>query len=118
MKPPRASREGKRRQVLNLHPNFHAAPTRPSKGKGKRQVAIRRAFVIGNGITTSSAIYDMAFARRPSGRRNFGSRRWIWIYLNQIADPIGRTAGWGRPTIWRLREANISQLFPKRESRD
>ena len=71
-------------------PNLRHRPPAPNKGHGRLQAAVKRAFVIGNGITTSSVVYDLAFVRRPARRLSHGNRRWIWIYLSRIADPIRR----------------------------
>ena len=85
-------------------PNLRRRPPAPNKGHGRLQAAVKRAFVIGNGITTSSVVYDLAFVRRPARRLSHGNRRWIWIYLSRIADPIRRASTPGRPWVWKLRD--------------
>jgi hypothetical protein len=57
-------------------PNGPAIPTFSSvacTNSGLR-AAVRRAFVIGNGMTTSR-VNDLAFVRRPAGRLSHGNRR-------------------------------------------
>jgi hypothetical protein len=57
-----------------LDPNLRLRPHAPAKGRGRLQVQIRWAFMVGGPVLSSSAIYDWTHARRrarlPSGHRH------------------------------------------------
>jgi hypothetical protein len=86
------------------YPNLRLRPRAPSKGRGRLQVQIRRAF-LGRDVLTSSEVYDSCYAKK----RAFGERisqrhrHSVWLILRTIADPIGRAQTAGRPWLWRLK---------------
>ena len=56
------------------YPNLRTfRPYAPNKGRGRLQVQIRRAFMVGGPVLSTSAIFDWAYARR---RRLQGNRIW------------------------------------------
>jgi hypothetical protein len=87
------------------HPNLSKRPPTPSKGRGRVQVRIRRAFVAsGAEVLSSSEIYDWTHARRRGRHKSMP----IGIYsttlrtLRTMADPIRRVPPHGA-WLWRLR---------------
>jgi hypothetical protein len=86
------------------YPNLLRRPHALNAGRGRLQVAIRRAFV-GREVLTSSEIYDSAYARRRMlGQQIDRPYRWSALrVLRTVADPIGRAQTAGRPWLWRLK---------------
>ena len=87
------------------YPNLQLVPHAPAKGRGRLQIAIRRAFMVGGDELTSSQVYDCAYSRRRSQRRPLSEAvRWsVHRILREIAEPIGRAPTIGRPWLWRLK---------------
>jgi hypothetical protein len=85
----------------NLRRGSHSSR---NKGKGRLQAQLRRAFSQ-SPLLTSSQVYDWTFA----GHRARGEfipqlhRYSVWRILREIADPVGRSRGPGRPWLWRLK---------------
>jgi hypothetical protein len=82
-----------------------------SAGRGKIQLAVRRAFVAaGTSTLTTSVVFDYALARH----RNDGWRRrhrWSVVrVLLGIADRVGRADTPGRPWLWRLKKSAADAL--------
>jgi hypothetical protein len=87
------------------HPNLQKRPHSPSRGRGRLQIAVRRAF-IGHPFRTSSQIYDWCYPRRR--KRVAGCWQWsVYRILREIADRRGRASTIGRPWIWRLRNSQL-----------
>jgi hypothetical protein len=72
-----------------------------SKGRGRIQIAVRRAFIAHGDVITSSDVY-----RWCRGNGVFGQwERWsITRVLMTMADRVGHGTGRGRPWLWRKRE--------------
>jgi hypothetical protein len=86
------------------YPNLQLVPHAPAKGRGRLQIAIRRAFMVGGAELTSSQVYDWAYSRRRSHLSE--AVRWsVHRILRQVADRVGRAPTAGRPWIWRLRNS-------------
>jgi hypothetical protein len=86
------------------HPNLRHRPHAPAAGRGRLQVAVRRAILAADASEISSSqVYDWAFRSRRQ-RRSQGNRRRVWQLLAAMATPIGRDNTIGRPWAWRLRE--------------
>jgi hypothetical protein len=83
------------------------------RGKGRLQVQLRRAF-IGHPFRSSSEVYDFTHARWRALKRPIPTlhRYSVWRILREIAEPVGRSRGPGRPWIWRLRESAAECLPP------
>jgi hypothetical protein len=91
------------------YPNLLLAPRAPNAGRGRLQVQIRRAFMVGGSELTSTQIYDACYAKkRTLGEQIDRPYRWsVWRILRRVADPIGRAETIGRPWIWRLRNSHL-----------
>jgi hypothetical protein len=88
------------------HRNLQRRPHAPNAGRGRLQVQIRRAFMVGGNELTSSEVYDWAYSRRRSHLSE--AARWsVHRILHQLADPVGRASTIGRPWIWRLRNSQL-----------
>lgn len=77
--------------------------TAGSRGRGRIQLAVKRAFVAaGTSTLTTSDVFDYALARhRKDGWRQ--QQRWSVVrVLRQMCDPIGRDRRYGA-IIWRLK---------------
>jgi hypothetical protein len=86
------------------HPNLRQRPAAPAKGRGRLQVAVRRAILAaGTPEITSSQAYDWAFTSRRM-RRSQGNRRRIWQLLMAVAVPVGRVPPYGA-LLWRLKNS-------------
>jgi hypothetical protein len=79
--------------------NLSRRPHAPNAGRGRVQISIRRAFMVGGPELTSSEVYDWT-QPRPRGREHYWNTKRI---LCEIADRIGRAPTIGRPWIWRLK---------------
>jgi len=76
-------------------------PSQPCLGRGKLQVVIRRLFLLSDVISTADVSRTRHCRRRtPLNAGNYAAVRRT---LRQVADPVGRGGGRGRPTLWRLR---------------
>jgi hypothetical protein len=84
------------------HPNLRLRPVKPAKGNGRIQRQVRRAFMVGGPVLTSSQVYDWARSARAP---RFGQwERWsITKVLLEVADQIGHASTRGNPWIWRLK---------------
>jgi hypothetical protein len=87
----------------NDYPNLRLRPHAPNAGRGRIQVIVRRAFLVGGPVLSSSQIYDWCFTKRRKLTTLKGYM--AWRVLRQIADPVGRATTIGRPTLWRLRNS-------------
>jgi hypothetical protein len=89
-------------QKWNGFPNLRLRPHAPNRGRGKHQIAVRRAFLVhGDEITTAQAL-DWAL---PRHRHETWRRRDRWsviVALRAIADPIRKVPPHGA-WLWRLR---------------
>ena len=88
------------------HRNLRLSPRKPALGRGRLQRQIRRAFLLGEELS-SSQIYDWCYAgcRRPLSTRQ---RYSVWRLLVTMADRVGRV--WPGGNVWRLR-ADISSAL-------
>jgi hypothetical protein len=79
--------------------NLRLRPAKPALGRGRLQRQIRRAFLLGDELS-SSQIYDWCYAgcRRPLTTRQ---RYSVWRLLVTMADRVGRV--WPGGNVWRLR---------------
>ena len=80
-------------------------PANPALGNGRLMKAARRAFIIGNGETTTGELADLAYALRKHQGKQVRPQHYQHLrdVLDEIADRIGRAGGRGRPLVWRLR---------------
>jgi hypothetical protein len=83
------------------HPNLRRRLAKPALGRGRLQVAIERAFIVGGPVVSASSIYDWAY---PHDRRRVFRHSVIRI-LRQVAEPVERANTSGRPWLWRLKTA-------------
>jgi hypothetical protein len=85
------------------YPNLLRRPRAPAAGRGRLQVAIRRAFVVRE-VLTSSEIYDSCYARRRMlGQQIDRAYRWsVLRILRQLADRVRRVPPHGA-WLWRLK---------------
>ena len=86
------------------HPNLRRRPPAPAAGRGRMQVAIRRAFIVHGPVVSSSRVYDWVFARKR--KLSQLRRHGVWRILREIADQVGRAPTIGRPWLWRLKGSN------------
>jgi hypothetical protein len=86
------------------HPNLRSRPVKPALGRGRLQVAIRRAFMVGGNELTSSQIYDACYAKKRAFGERISQRHChsVWLILRRIADQIGRMPPHGA-WLWRLK---------------
>jgi hypothetical protein len=87
-------------------PNLRRRLPAPAKGRGRLQIQVRRAFMVGGPVLTTSQVYASCYARKRllSERISQRHRHSVWRILRTIADPIGRAETIGRPVLWRLKE--------------
>jgi hypothetical protein len=90
------------------HPNLRLRPHAPSRGRGRLQVQVRRAFLVHGPVVSSSALYDWCYPRRR--RLTQRRRHSVWRILVTIADPIGRVPPHGA-WLWRLRTDRLGIAF-------
>jgi hypothetical protein len=85
------------------YPSLRLGPGR-SRGKGRIQRQLRRAFIAsGNEISSSDAY---RWCKRWQAREFGQWERWsITRVLMTMADRVGRAQTIGRPWIWRLRNS-------------
>jgi len=81
---------------------------KPALGRGRLQVAARRVLMLGGGTATTAEVAQRGDVRRLMGGGRIGPHQYRKIRraLAEIADPIGRAGGMGRPLIWRLKDGN------------
>ena len=97
--------ERPRPQKWNGHPNLRFRPHSPNRGRGRLQVQIERAFMVGGPVLSASTIYDWTFAR---ARRQRDNRRWsVRRILRERCERVGRAKTIGRPILWRLRDRQL-----------
>jgi hypothetical protein len=84
----------KGRPPLTLHRN------------GRVKVAARRLFLLSPLVSTGD-LRAFAYCRRP--RVAPGYYAWLRRVLRDIAEPIGRGGGRGRPILWRLRNSSAGK---------
>jgi hypothetical protein len=86
------------------YPNLQHPPHAPNAGRGRLQVAIRRAFMVGGDELTSSQVYDWAYSRHRSQRRPMSEAvRWsVHRILLELADRVRRVPPHGA-WLWRLK---------------
>ena len=80
-----------------------------NRGRGRIQLAVRRAF-IGHDILTTSQVFDWCFVR---DRKVSWKRRHRWSVvrvLDQVAERVGRAPTIGRPILWRLRTRHARDM--------
>jgi hypothetical protein len=94
------------------HPNLSLRPHAPNAGRGRLQRQIRRAFVAGGPVLSSSEIYDWTYVGRARLRRSHLHRLRIWKLLQEVAEPVGRAPTTGRPWLWRLRNGHALRASP------
>jgi hypothetical protein len=90
------------------YPNLlRGANSSRNKGRGRLQVQVRRAF-LGHPLRSSSEVYDFTHARCRALKEPIPTlhRYSVWRILREIADPVGRSRGPGRPWLWRLRNSD------------
>jgi hypothetical protein len=77
-----------------------------SKGKGRIQTQLRRAFITHGDVISSTQAYQWCKRHQSSA---FGQwERWsITRVLMTMADRVGHSRGPGRPWIWRLRNSQL-----------
>jgi hypothetical protein len=78
-----------------------------SRGKGRIQRQLRRAFIAHGAVISSSDAYRWCHRRQA---REFGQwERWsITRVLLEMADQVGHSRGRGRSWIWRLKQEGTS----------
>jgi hypothetical protein len=88
------------------YPSLRLGPGR-SRGKGRIQRQLRRAFIArGNEISSSDAY---RWCKRWQSREFGHWERWsITRVLMTMADRVGRAQTIGRPWLWRLKQENTS----------
>jgi hypothetical protein len=89
----------------DLYPNLRRRPHAPNKGRGRLQRQIRRVFLIGGPLVSSSQIYDLCFTQRRKATTL--KRYMVWRILIKIADPVRKVPphnAW----LWRLRNTEES----------
>jgi hypothetical protein len=87
------------------HPNLlRGAKSSRNKNRGRLQVQIRRAFV-DHPLRSSSEMYDFTHADRRALKQPIPTlhRYSVWRVLREIAEPVARSRGPGRPWLWRLK---------------
>jgi hypothetical protein len=97
----------------NPHRNLRLRPAKPALGRGRLQVQVRRAFLVGDApVISASAIYDWCYAKRrlmhgkPLTTRD---RYSVWRVLIALgAEPVGRI-GPRHATLWRLRDTSENE---------
>ena len=83
------------------HPNLRRRPPAPALGRGRLQRQVRRAFLAGGPIVSSSEVYDWTIVRNRRMRPNLC---WsVLRILRVIAVPVGRASTIGQPLLWRLK---------------
>ena len=83
------------------HPNLRRRPPAPALGRGRLQRQVRRAFLAGGPIVSSSEVYDWTNVRNRRMRPNLC---WsVLRILRVIAEPVGRGGGSARPLLWKLK---------------
>jgi hypothetical protein len=88
-------------RTRNIRPNITGDAAR---GRGRLQVAVRRAFIVHGPVVTTMQVYDFAYAgRRKYMRASALNKRRIWQLLSRVADRVGRAPLQGAPWIWRLK---------------
>jgi hypothetical protein len=90
--------------------------TAGSRGRGRIQLAVRRAFAAaGTSTLTTSDVFDYALVRvRGEGWRR--RHRWSVVrVLRQMCDPVGHSRGPGRPWLWRLKQPGADWSRPPRQ---
>jgi hypothetical protein len=90
--------------------NLLLRPAAPARDRGRLQVQIRRAFMVGGPEISSSAIYDWTHCR-VRRRLKRGHRYSVWRILITMADPIARVPPYGA-TLWRLRNSGDAETSP------
>ena len=94
----------KRLKIPASRPKMPQRPAQPGLGRGKVQLAAKRAFVCGEVISTAD-VAQFAYCHKTllHGRRlEPHDYRLARRALALIATPIGRGGGRGRPMQWRL----------------
>jgi len=93
------------------HRNLRNRPPTPSKGRGRVQVRIRRAFIAsGAEVLSSTQIYDRTHSRRRQSRRKklpFGVYWRTLKTLRAMCEPVERVPPHGA-WLWRLRDGAFS----------
>jgi hypothetical protein len=98
------------------HPNLRARPAKPALGNGRIQRQVRRAFLVADKpVLSSSDIYRWVYPNtsHPGWRQCWS----VFTVLRVLCHRVGRTPPYGA-TLWRLRDPDVSQLFPSRKSGD
>jgi hypothetical protein len=93
------------------HPNLlRGANSSRNKNRGRLQVQIRRAF-IDHPLPSSSEVYDFTHAKCRALKQPIPTlhRYSVWRVLREIADPVARSRGPGRPWLWRLRDPAVQK---------
>jgi hypothetical protein len=84
--------------VSNLDPSRR--PLTPSKDRGPIQRRARRAFIgSGKQVLSTPEIRRWAYPRQTKSRRSY-----LHEVLRRYCEKVGRSAGVGRPWLWKLRE--------------
>jgi hypothetical protein len=84
------------------YPGLRMRPQTPNKGRGRIQVAVRRAF-IGHDVRTSSQVYDYALPRVRADLWRQMQRCSVLRVLDQLCHRVGRDRAHGA-IIWKLKE--------------
>jgi hypothetical protein len=88
------------RQSARLR-NLRLRPPKPALGRGRLQGQIRRAFLLGEELS-SSQIYDWCYVRHRRPLTTL-QRYSVWRLLAVMCEPVGRAPTIGRPWLWRLK---------------
>ena len=91
---------------MRIPPNLTHRPAKPALGRGRLQVAARRALILGDGMATTAQIAEWAYVRKVVRGESLDSYNYQRVrrVLAEIAEPVGRAGGRGRPLVWRLRQ--------------
>ena len=86
------------------HPGLRMRPQAPNKGRGRIQVAVRRAFLAaGSDELTTSQVYDYALPRVRADLWRQMQRCSVLRVLDQLCHRVGRDRAHGA-IIWKLKE--------------
>jgi hypothetical protein len=86
------------------YPGLRMRPQAPNKGRGRIQVAVRRAFLAaGSDELTTSQVYDYALPRVRADLWRQMQRCSVLRVLDQLCHRVGRDRAHGA-IIWKLKE--------------
>src|SRR6266702_539179 len=99
-----------RPQIPTWRRNLSRRLPKPAQGRGRVQVACRRALVMYGGMASTSDVIAWAYARRlliwGDPRRNDFNRAARRALVAIGAVKVGRAQTIGRPHLWRLPDAD------------